>query len=200
MTRQPIGSASPRNPGPPVLIDLPRFRARSVRASDASQEIADWFADAERVAPLNMAPRRLSVPDLRRFFASFDNRTRYLVALLAKPDEAPCGFFHSEIDPTHRVSRISYLNGPNHVSARRAMACLGLPLLRLQFRRTIVEKVVAQVAQSNVAIATHIERIGFKREGLLRAQVRSWTGEGRIDQIFYGLLPDDLPSAQNRKV
>ena len=35
---------------PPVLINAAGFRARSVRASDATQEIADWFADPQRVA------------------------------------------------------------------------------------------------------------------------------------------------------
>lgn len=49
----PLKPASkPLPPGPPVLIDTPRFRARSVRAADASQAIADWFADPARVGPL----------------------------------------------------------------------------------------------------------------------------------------------------
>lgn len=184
-------------PGPPVLIDTPRFRARSVRASDASQEIADWFADPVRVGPLNLPPRVLSLADLRRFFDSFDNRSRFLVALIDKAaDSGPdriTGFYHAEFHGPHRTSRISFLNGPNDATARRAMAVLGLPLLKLQFTRYGIEKIVAQVLTTNDVLCRHLDRIGFQREGYLRAQVRAPDGTRR-DQVLFGLLPSDLRS------
>jgi RimJ/RimL family protein N-acetyltransferase len=178
-------------PGPPILIDTSRYRARSVRAVDASQTIADWFADPDRVAPLNLAPRVLSIPDLRRFFDSFDNRTRFLVALIDRSKQEITGFYHAEFNVLHRVSRISFLNGPNHLSSRRAMAALGLPLLKVQFQRFGIEKIVGQVLTTNIVLCRHLDRLGFQREGLLRAQVRSPAG-GRLDQVQFGLLPGDL--------
>jgi RimJ/RimL family protein N-acetyltransferase len=197
----PLKPASARTipPGPPVLIDTPRFRARSVRASDASQDIADWFADPARVGPLNLPPRQLSLPELRRFFDSFDNRSRFLVALIDKApgkttDSGPdriTGFYHAEFHGPHRTSRISFLNGPNDATARRAMTVLGLPLLKLQFTRYGIEKIVAQVLTSNETLCRHLDRIGFQREGYLRAQVRAPDGTRR-DQVLFGLLPADL--------
>lgn len=180
---------------PPVLIQTERFRARSVRATDATQEIADWFADPDRVAPLNMPPRHLPLPELRRFFSSFDNRSRFLVALIDKADDRICGFYHAEFNLPHRNSRISYMNGPNDGSARRAMVELGLPLIELQFRRYGIEKISAHVLADNRPICRHLDRLGFQREGLLRAQVRGPSG-GRLDQILFGLLPDDLNRAR----
>lgn len=185
---------TPLPAGPPVLIDTPRFRARSVRPADASQEIADWFADPARVGPLNIAPLRLPLPDLRRFFSGFDNRTRFLVALIERSENRICGFYHAEFHPLHRVSRISFMNGPNGAAARRAMVALGHPLLELQIRRYGMEKIVAQVLASNTPICRHLDRLGFQREGYLRAQVRS-PGGVRLDQIMFGLLPSDLQRA-----
>ncbi len=183
--------AKPLPPGPPVLIDTPRFRARSVRPGDASAEIAAWFADPARVGPLNLPPRQLTVPDLRRFFESFDNRSRFLVALVGKADDRITGFYHAEFHGQHRTSRISFLNGPNDATSRRAMAALGLPLLKLQFTRYGIEKIVAQVLSTNEVLCRHLDRIGFQREGYLRAQVRAPDGTRR-DQVLFGLLPGDL--------
>jgi len=190
-------ATKPAPPGPPVLIDTPRFRARSVRSSDASQQIADWFADPVRVGPLNLAPRQLTLPDLRRFFDSFDNRSRFLVALIDKTDDHITGFCHAEFHGLHRTSRISFLNGPNDITARRAITVLALPLLKLQFTRYGIEKVVAQVLTTNTSLSRHLDRIGFQREGHLRAQVRAPDGTRR-DQVLFGLLPSDLD--QNRSV
>jgi RimJ/RimL family protein N-acetyltransferase len=187
-------SAKPTAAAPPVLINAAGFRARSVRASDATQEIADWFADPQRVAPLNLIPRTLPLPELRRLFDSFDNRTRFLVALIDKADDRICGFYHAEFNAQHRLSRISFMNGPNDATARRAMIALGHPLLEVQFRRYGIEKIAAQVLTTNTPICRHLDRLGFQREGFLRAQVRG-PGGVRLDQVLFGLLPTDLRRA-----
>lgn len=194
MTQLKTANVKPAPSGPPVLIDTPRFRARSVRPADASQEIADWFADPDRVGPLNLPTRSLSLPDLRRFFDSFDNRTRFLVALIDKADGKITGFYHAEFHALHRLSRISFLNGTADGRGRRAMAVLGYPLLALQFQRYGIEKIVGQVLVTNTVLCRHLDRLGFQREGLLRAQVRA-PGGARLDQVLFGLLPGDLRPA-----
>lgn len=180
-------------PGPPILIDRNRFRARSVRPTDSSQEIANWFADPSRVGPLNLAPRTLTLPELRQFFAGFDNRSRFLIALIDRPTERITGFLHAEFSGLHRTSRISFLNGSGGHAGRRAIVALGRPLLSLQFTRYGIEKVAAQVLADNKTLCSHLDRIGFRREGFLRAQVRA-PGGGRLDQVLFGLLPEDLQS------
>jgi RimJ/RimL family protein N-acetyltransferase len=187
--KTPISKHAPA--GPPLVIDTARFRARSVRPADATQEIADWFADPDRVGPLNLLPRSLSLSDLRRFFDSFDNRSRFLVALIDKADGQITGFYHAEFHPLHRLSRISFLNGSADGRGRRAMAVLGRPLLKLQFDRYKIEKIVAQVLVTNQVLCRHLDRLGFQREGLLRAQVRA-PGGARLDQVLFGLLPGEL--------
>ncbi len=174
-----------------MLVDTPRFRARSVRPADARQDIADWFADPSRVGPLNLPPRQLSLPELLRFFDSFDNRSRFLLALIDRAGDRITGFAHAEFHGPHRTSRIAFLNGPNHLASRRAVAALGLPLLKLQFQRYGIEKIMAQVLASNATLCQYLDRIGFQREGYLRAQVRA-PGGGRLDQVLFGLLPEDL--------
>lgn len=190
----PDVSQASAKPAPPVLIDTPRFRARSVRPTDATPDIAQWFADPARIGPLNLPPRTLTLPELRQFFASFDNRYRFMVALIDKTDDRITGFYHAEFSGMHRVSRISYLNGTGDLAGRRAMAVLGRPLLSLQFTRYGMEKIVAQVLTDNHSLCSHLDRVGFQREGHLRSQVRA-PGGGRLDQVLFGLLPGDLSRA-----
>jgi RimJ/RimL family protein N-acetyltransferase len=191
-----VSQSSPS--GPPILIDAGRFRARSVRAADATQAIADWFADPDRVGPLNLPPRVLSLADLRRLFDSFDNRTRFLVALIDRKAERVTGFVHVEFSPLHRVSRVAFLNGPNDLTARRALVAISRPFLADQFRRLGAEKIVSQILLDNLAMCGFLDQLGFQREGLLRAQVRK-PGGGRLDQVFFGLLPGELSQPYRRQ-
>lgn len=187
-------------PAPPVLVDTPRFRGRSVRPTDATPEVAAWFADPARVGPLNLPPRQMTVPDLRRFFDSFDNRSRFLIALIEKDSDRLCGFLHAEFHPLHRLSRISFLSGASDVAARRAVLALSSPLIAVQFTRYGIEKIVAQVLATNRPIATLLDRLGFRREGYLVGQVRSPDGTARLDQILFGLLASDRAALrQNSK-
>lgn len=71
------------------------------------------------------------------------------------------------------------------------MTALGVPLLKLQFARYGIEKIVAQVLTTNLSLCRQLDRIGFQREGFLRAQVRAPDGTRR-DQVLFGLLPSDL--------
>lgn len=176
--------------GSPVLVNVGGFRARSVRPTDATQEIADWFADPSRIGPLNLPPRRLALPDLRQFFAGFDNRSRFLLAMIDSSTDRICGFCHAEFSPLHRSSRISFMMGQTGFRASRAVVALALPLIDLQFRRHGIEKITAQVLTGNAAVCHLLDRLGFQREGLLRAQVRSPQG-ARLDQVLFGLLPGE---------
>jgi RimJ/RimL family protein N-acetyltransferase len=185
--------------GPPVLFDLPAVRARSLRPTDASEALAKWFADERIMGPLNMAPRQLTVPELRRYIESFDNLERYLVGLFAKPSGVLAGLFLCDMNRRHRVATISFLTGEGGAVARRVLAASQEKLLDALFERRGAEKVVAQVAEGNEVIARNLDRLGFTREGHMRAQVRSWRGDGqRLDQWFFGLLREDWRARRSR--
>jgi RimJ/RimL family protein N-acetyltransferase len=184
------------NSAPPVLVDTPRFRGRGVRPTDATAEIAGWFADPARVGPLNLPPRQLTIPELRRFLDTFYNRSRFLIALIEKDSDRLCGFLHAEFSPLHRLSRISFLSGATDTVARRAVLALSPPLIATQFNRYGIEKIVAQVLTTNTPICALLHRLGFRREGYLNGQVRSPDGSGRLDQVLFGLLASDWRAAR----
>lgn len=190
-----MAGPNPKVSGPPVFLRAGNYFARSARVSDASTELASWFRDTDRVAPLNMPARDLSVPELRRFIETFDNRRAGLILLFAEKDKVPCGLFHSEVNRTHRVARVAYMSGGATATHRRAFPQLAPKLLQIQFQRYGVEKVIAHVSCANALIARHLERIGFKREGTLRSQVRAPNSDVRLDQWIYGLLPEELTEA-----
>jgi RimJ/RimL family protein N-acetyltransferase len=103
------------------------------------------------------------------------------------------------------VSRVAFLNGPNEFAARRALVAIAAPFLADQFRRCGAEKITSQILTDNGPMLAFLDRLGFRREGVLRAQVRGSDG-ARRDQVYFGLLPGELrapyPSAgrQNRSV
>src|SRR6056297_1996939 len=178
--------------GRPVNLRVGRYLARSARITDATDTLARWFADPERMQPLNMAPRDLTKGELKAFISSFDNRTAFLILLFGENKRLPCGIVHSEVNMTHRVARISFLSGGRDFGSRRALPTIAPTLLKVQFEKYHVEKVTAHVHTSNRTIARQLEKLGFSLEGTLRSQVRDFVGNSRSDQWLFGLMPHEL--------
>jgi RimJ/RimL family protein N-acetyltransferase len=62
---------------------------------------------------------------------------------------------------------------------------------RWAFAGTGIARLVAGTSPANAASQAVLERVGFRREGLLRGRLPTADG-GRADDLLYGLLPPDL--------
>jgi len=65
-------------------------------------------------------------------------------------------------------------------------------LLNHGFKKFKFKKIYARVYQPNIRSIKLLERIGFKLEGRLRKQKRYRFGKKRLDELIYGILPEEF--------
>ncbi|SFR34546.1 hypothetical protein SAMN04488005_0670 [Yoonia tamlensis] len=193
-------------PAPPFMIDTPVGRVRSLRPSDVTDTLVGWYQDAAIMGPVNMAPQSVTKADMRAYVASFDNRSKMILGLFAKQENALIGLVLCEISQKHGSVRISLVVGNTSRSARRAII-IGLPILiEGLFLKRGFEKITAHVTGGNEAVGALLARAGMQVEGVLRGQLRAAPGStyekdgrSRLDQTLYGVLKTDWENArQNR--
>jgi RimJ/RimL family protein N-acetyltransferase len=91
----------------------------------------------------------------------------------------------ASLDPANRRAELGYALGRPH-QGRGYMAAALPALLRFAFGRLDLHRVVADSDPRNVPSIRTLERLGFRREGLLR-QHYLVAGEPQ-DAVVYGLL------------
>jgi RimJ/RimL family protein N-acetyltransferase len=92
------------------------------------------------------------------------------------------------LDATHRRALIGYALARAHWGQGYAQEALRLALPHA-FGALALNRVEADIDPRNVASVRVVERVGFKREGLLRE--RWWVGDDVQDSVIYGLLARD---------
>jgi [ribosomal protein S5]-alanine N-acetyltransferase len=177
--------------GGPAVLEGPRIRLRPVQPGDAKRTFA-WYNNPEIVAPFD----RFSVDTYEDFERSLreaaDDPTslapRYVVAL--RETDEPIGFVgHYVPHPVLETIDVWYVIGDRR--ARRkgyATEAVGLLLTHL-FATTPLPRMGATCDVENLASVALLERLGFKREGVLRSALfhhARWH-----DIAVYGVMRDE---------
>jgi RimJ/RimL family protein N-acetyltransferase len=177
--------------GKPVDVETPRFLVKSMTERDASGIFRDWIANPELMAALNMPARRLSPSDIARFMAGFDDRSRYLIGVFEKKSKALIGLFILDMNLTHALAKISGFIGDRNWRGKCVFEEVGSGLFDEFFGSRGLAKATAQVWEKNFAALYPLRRLGFRIEGYLRDEIRSFDKSGRRSQFILGLLPSD---------
>lgn len=190
----PRSTVSPRRvkmAGRPLAVETERFKLRSLRGSDASAQYAAWFADPDLMTPLNMPVRTLSIADLKAHIAGFDNHLRYVLGMFDKASGEHFGVFLIDTIPLHRIAKLQYLIGVPEYRGIGALRETGAGLITSLFKARGIEKVAAQVTVGNEPSMAALKALGFRAEGEMKGEIRSFQDGRRLDQLFFGLLKDE---------
>ena len=179
--------------GRSIAFETERFTVRSLRSSDASERYLGWIADSAIMEPLNMPARKLSSGDLKKHISGFDNRTRFLLGMFDKSSGLHFGIYLVDILALHRLARLQYLIGDREYRKIGAFRETARTLVTHLFERRGIEKITAQVNAGNVASAKGLQTIGFRLEGEMKGEIRSFKDGSRIDQLFFGVLKSEWP-------
>jgi len=191
-TYKPIHVIPPRpDGGRAISLETKRFKLRSLRARDASERYLSWIADAEIMTPLNMPARNLSLEDLKGHIAAFDNRTRYLLGMFDRKTGAHFGVYIVDVSLPQRLARIQYMIGDREFRGIGALRETAIALVGHLFEKRAVEKIAAQVSVDNAPSIAALKAIGFRIEGEMRGEIRSFQDGTRIDQYFFAALHDE---------
>ena len=180
--------------GKPVDVETPRFLVKSMTERDATGLFRAWIGNAELMAALNMPARRLSPNDIARFMAGFDDRTRYLVGVFEKKSKTLIGLFLLDVNLTHALAKASGFIGDRNWRGKCVFEEVGSALFDEFFSTRGLEKATAQVWEKNFAALIPLRRLGFRIEGYLRDEIRTFDKTGRRSQFLLGLLPSDRKS------
>lgn len=109
------------------------------------------------------------------------------VAICLKETDELIGFLHiAMIEPPHRRCRIGLVIGEKHLWGRGYGAEALRRAVDYCFEELSMNRIGAEVYATNPRSVRMLERVGFKREGVLRESVLK--GDGFVDEYAYGLL------------
>jgi RimJ/RimL family protein N-acetyltransferase len=171
-----------------VLIATERLTLRRFRASDA-RRLAEYRSDPAVAryqswdAPF---PVERAVVAVRNFAAgSPDVAGHFQYAIELTGDALLIGDVYVRLHDNLKQAEIGFTLDRAYQGKGYATEAVGAVLDRL-FRRQGLHKVTGECDARNTASAALMERLGFRREGLLRQQTfikGEWT-----DDLLYGLL------------
>lgn len=164
------------------------------RVADDAEALFPAFADVEAMRYWSSAPHA-SVEETRADFAREGGGWRVWAITLRHRDVA-IGFVAAGEKRQGNVSEIGYMLARDHWGAGIAAEAVGAVIDRLFAEGQ--RRVFADTDPDNRASRALLERLGFRLEGLLRAE---WeTHIGVRDTTLYGLLPADWSAGRADQV
>lgn len=192
--QQPQGRA-PRLANPPVQVDRrgAKCRIRTLTPSDVSEDQAGWLNDPIVRTGLNVGGPGMTISDLRRYVAGFDNVRRNLLGVW-NAEGVLIGLILLEIDQRHKRGSIHVVIGDK--DNRR----LGLTTeaVRLVVWHGFLERKLGKMSfeplAENEAAVSACRAAMLRQEGHLVAhRLNDRTGE-RLDQLVFALTDEEFKS------
>jgi RimJ/RimL family protein N-acetyltransferase len=175
-----------------VALETARLTLQELRESDA-ERVHAYASDHEVVRYLDWGPN--SVEDTPRFLAlarearESSPRTAYHLAIALRPDDRAIGGCRIEIrDAATGAGDLGYVLDRAHWGHGYATEA-GRALLGFGFGRLALHRIWARCDVRNAASARVLEKLGMRREGHLRHDVRQ-KGEWH-DSYLYAILEPD---------
>lgn len=177
-----------RPQGRPVHLTTERFVLRSLSASDISDRWGGWSDDRDIVTPLNIAQRRMTKDDLRRYVARFDNENSYLIGVFTKAMTLHIGFFVIDVNRVHGTASFNLVIGDKSYWGKGVVNEARAALLDEFFENRSIEKAYGTPLARNHPAVFNYKAQGWKLEGIHVGQCRSVTDGSRLDQYHFGML------------
>jgi [ribosomal protein S5]-alanine N-acetyltransferase len=175
-----------------VALETPRLVLRELRADDADA-IQEYAGDVEVVRHLDWGPN--TAADTERFLAVASSareatpRTAYHLAVVLKAAGRLIGGCRIEIrSPAHGGGDLGYALARTAWGKGYATEAAGA-LLEFGFERLVLHRIWATCDVENHASVRVLEKIGMRREGQLRQNVRR-QGEWRDSYLYAVLRPE----------
>lgn len=177
--------------GRPVNLATKRFVLRSLTPSDISDRWGGWSDDAEIVQPLNIAKRRLSKDELRRYVARFDNESNYLIGVFTSAMPLHIGFFVIDVNRLHATASFNLVIGDKSYWGKGVVNEARAALLDEFFDNRGIEKAYGTPLARNHPAVFNYKAQGWKLEGIHVGQCRALADGSRLDQYHFGMLRSD---------
>lgn len=164
---------------------------REVRVSDVNENYYSWLNDPDVNQYLETRYIPRSSENIKEFVKSMDgNPNSIFMAICLRDNDRHIGNIKlGPINWIHRVGNISLLIGAKEYWGK-GIATESISLVvKYAFNNLNIRKLCSGCYSDNIASAKAFEKVGFKREGLLR---KHWYFKGKYtDEILMGLLSEE---------
>lgn len=175
--RRAFDLATEIDPAKPVTLETARLRLRPLRLEDAPAIVS--LAGRREVADTTLSvPHPYSEKQAREWIAlrtgrtGEGNETAFAMAL-RQNGQIVGAIGMRDIDFAHWQAELGFWVGVEHWSQGYATEAVGA-LLRFAFEQLNLNRVHAHYMVRNPASGRVLEKVGMKREGVLRQRVRKW--------------------------
>ncbi|MFM9864025.1 MAG: GNAT family N-acetyltransferase [Micropepsaceae bacterium] len=103
-----------------IRVETRNFILRTVEAADVTPRWAAWLADPEKTRMLNARPITLSVADLHKYLANFDQVKAHCLGIFDRDTGQMLGFWEVYVDWTHREFLLNVMLGERPREGLRA--------------------------------------------------------------------------------
>jgi RimJ/RimL family protein N-acetyltransferase len=182
-----------------VNITTERFLLRSITRDDDLEPLRQWVANPKVMTALNLPARELSEGEARAYVGAFDAQTRFLIGVFPRPRPAQLiGFYIVEVNLHHRTATWHMAIGDRSFPSPDVTLEASPALLEWLFGSVGIEKMIGTCTPHNRVILQRYRSTGWRQEGVLKEELRSMTGPGRLDQVRFGLLKAEWPAVRSR--
>jgi len=175
----------------PIWLETERFLLRTLRAEDATQTFLDWLADPEVMAPLNRQPSRLTAERLARTIVACDGINSHQIGIFERGTGRHIGNYAIEVDRGDWTATFNVMIGDKAYWGKKVVLETRAALLDHFFAERFIEKAIGLPPARNIPSVYNYKAQGWRLEGVLKGQLKSQLGEGRLDQYQFALLKDE---------
>lgn len=172
--------------GTPLTLQTENYILQSLDIRDVPEEMVQWFSDPEIMRYMN-DPMNLDRQKLAERFSRLDNKRVFGLVIYARDIKKPIGLMRIFVERSSAKAETSILIGNKGYWGRNVVLEVRERVIRFLFTAMKLNKITGSVRARNFPALFNYTKQGFKREGILKEQVRGREGNFE-DVILFGLL------------
>ena len=169
----------------PVYIENGEYIVRSLKDTDASEELLGWLNRADMLRGLNLDKVDFNLSQLRAFIAGFDNYLHFILGIFNRNDEKLIGFYTIDVNRTHKTGSLTTGIGDTSERGKRTLWATIDAILDYFYAERDIEKFTARILARNYAMLFNFKNnTRFVLEAHLKDECLAPNGK-RVDLLVF---------------
>lgn len=169
----------------PVYIESGDYIVRSLKDTDASEELLGWLNRADMLRGLNLDKVDFNLSQLRAFIAGFDNYLHFILGIFNRNDEKLIGFYTIDVNRTHKTGSLTTGIGDTSERGKRTLWATIDAILDYFYAERDIEKFTARILARNYAMLFNFKNnTRFGLEAHLKDECLAPNGK-RVDLLVF---------------
>lgn len=169
----------------PVYVESGDYIVRSLKDTDASEELLGWLNRADMLRGLNLDKVDFNLSQLRAFIAGFDNYLHFILGIFNREDDRLIGFYTIDVNRTHKTGSLTTGIGDTSERGKRTLWATIDAILDYFYAERDIEKFTARILARNYAMLFNFKNNSrFVLEAHLKDECLAPNGK-RVDLLVF---------------